>query len=181
VITGGIRSLVHVIVLDVVALLPQPSMAVNILVLDEEQLDVDTAPSVNVIVVVLQPSLAVADPSAASISEAEGLQPRVVIVPVAVMTGGIRSLVQLTVLIAVARVTTTIRSNKCSYLREGTTIRSNSTISKCYNRSTACSSSGSRTKCCSDIGSRRVTSKGYRSRYNNNGWRTRCTEPANSS
>jgi hypothetical protein len=53
-------------------------MAVNILVLDDEQLDVDTAPSVNVIVVVLQPSLAVADPSAASISEAEGLQPRVV-------------------------------------------------------------------------------------------------------
>ena len=32
VITGGMRSLVHVIVLDVVALLPQPSTAVNILV-----------------------------------------------------------------------------------------------------------------------------------------------------
>jgi uncharacterized protein (DUF3084 family) len=116
VITGGIRSEVQLTVLDVVALLPQPSMAVNILVLDDEQLDVDTAPSVNVIVVVLQPSLAVADPSAASISEAEGLQPRVVAVPVAVMTGGIRSLVQLTVLIAVARVTTAIRSNKGSHL-----------------------------------------------------------------
>jgi hypothetical protein len=102
VITGGIRSLVHDTVLTAVAVLPQPSTAVNILVLDDEQLDVDTAPSVNVIVVVLQPSLAVADPSAASISEAEGLQPRVVAVPVAVMTGGIRSLVQLTVLIAVA-------------------------------------------------------------------------------
>jgi hypothetical protein len=102
VITGGIKSLVQLTVLDVVALLPQPSMAVNILVLDDEQLDVDIAPSVNVIVVVLQPSLAVAVPSAASISEAEGLQPRVVAVPVAVMTGGIRSLVQLTVLIAVA-------------------------------------------------------------------------------
>jgi hypothetical protein len=102
VITGGTRSLVQLTVLDVVALLPQPSIAVNILVLDDEQLDVDTAPSVNVTVVVLQPSLAVADPSAASISEAEGLQPRVVAVPVAVMTGGIRSLVQLTVLIAVA-------------------------------------------------------------------------------
>jgi hypothetical protein len=36
VITGGIRSEVQLTVLDVVALLPQPSMAVNILVLDDE-------------------------------------------------------------------------------------------------------------------------------------------------
>ena len=72
---GGIRSLVQVTVLEVVAELPQPSTAVNILVLEDEQLDVATAPSVNVIVAVLQPSLAVADPSAASISEASGLQP----------------------------------------------------------------------------------------------------------
>src|SRR4030095_9720598 len=72
---GGIWSLVQVTVLEVVAELSQPSTAINILVRDDEQLDVDTAPSVNVIVVVLQPSLAVAVPSAASISEANGLQP----------------------------------------------------------------------------------------------------------
>jgi hypothetical protein len=102
VITGGTWSLVHVIVLAAVAVLPQPSMAVNVLVLEEEQLDVATAPSVNVIVAVLHPSLAVAVPRAASISEASGLQPRDVTVPVVVMTGAIRSEVQLTVLIAVA-------------------------------------------------------------------------------
>ena len=72
---GGIRSLVQVTVLVMVAVLPQPSTAVNILVLEDEQLDVDIAPSVNVTVAVLQPSVAVADPRAASISEANGLQP----------------------------------------------------------------------------------------------------------
>jgi len=73
--TGGIRSLVQVTVLVMVAVLPQPSTAVNILVLEDEQLDVDIAPSVNVTVAVLQPSVAVADPRAALISEANGLQP----------------------------------------------------------------------------------------------------------
>src|SRR4030095_7363434 len=80
-----------------------------------------------------------------------------------------------------SRVTTAIRSNKCPYLREGTTTGSNSTISKCNDRCTAGSSSGSRSKCSSDIGSRRITTKRYRSRYNNNSWRTRCTEPGNRS
>ena len=69
---------------------------------EDEQEVVATGPSVNVTVGVLHASVAVAVPSAALISEAEGLQPRVVVVPVAVMTGGIRSVVQLTVLIAVA-------------------------------------------------------------------------------
>src|SRR6188474_1055522 len=73
---GGIRSEVQLTVLEVVAELPQPSTAVNILVLEDEQLDVDTAPSVNVMVGVLQASVAVAVPSATSISEAEGLQPK---------------------------------------------------------------------------------------------------------
>ena len=50
----------------------------------------------------LHPSVAVAVPRAASIAAAKGLQPKVVAVPVAVMTGEVRSLVQLTVLIAVA-------------------------------------------------------------------------------
>ena len=72
---GGTRSLVQVTVLEVVDVLPQPSTAVNILVCEDEQLAVDTGPSVNVIVAVLQPSVADADPRAAVISEAAGLQP----------------------------------------------------------------------------------------------------------
>ena len=77
--TGGIRSLVQVTVLVMVAVLPQPSTAVNILVLEDEQLDVDIAPSVDVTVPVLQPSLADAEPSAAVISAVKGLQPRVIL------------------------------------------------------------------------------------------------------
>jgi len=102
IMVGALGVLSHVTVLDVVAELPQPSMAVNVLVLEDEQLVVDTAPSLEVILTALQASVAVADPRAASISEAKGLQPRDVAVPVAVITGGIRSLVQLTVLEVVA-------------------------------------------------------------------------------
>jgi hypothetical protein len=181
VITGGIRSRVQLTVLDVVALLPQPSMAVNILVLEEEQLDVDTAPSVNVIVVVLQPSLAVADPSAASISEAEGLQPRVVTVPVAVMTGGVRSLVQLTVLIAVAELPQPSEAMKVLTCEKAqpldcTAPSVNVTIGVLQAAVAVAEPSAAVISEAEGI-----TSKGYRSRYNNNGWRTRCTEPANSS
>ena len=75
IIVGGLGALSQLTVLEVVAELPQPSTAVNILVCEEEQLLVDTAPSVNVIVAVLQPSVADAEPSAAVISEAAGLQP----------------------------------------------------------------------------------------------------------
>jgi len=88
---GGTRSLVQVTVLEVVDVLPQPSTAVNILVCEDEQLLVDTAPSVNVIVGVLQPSVAVAEPSAAVISDAEGLQPKLVAVPFAVIVGVVLS------------------------------------------------------------------------------------------
>ena len=77
IMVGALGALSHVTVLEIVAELPQPSTAVNVLVCEEEQLLVDTAPSVNVIVAVLHPSVAVAVPSAASISEAKGLQPRV--------------------------------------------------------------------------------------------------------
>jgi hypothetical protein len=45
-------------------------MAVNILVCEDEQLDVTIAASIEVTLTVLQPSVAVAVPSAASISEA---------------------------------------------------------------------------------------------------------------
>ena len=98
VITGGIRSDVQLTVLEVVAVLPQPSMAVNILVCEEEQLLVDTAPSVNVIVAMLQPSVADAEPSAAVISVAAGLQPSGTTTYDPVNVGGTRSLVQVTVL-----------------------------------------------------------------------------------
>jgi hypothetical protein len=102
IIAGGLGALSHVTVLEAVALLPQPSTAVNILVLEDEQEVVDTAPSVEVTETVLQASVAVAVPSAALISEAEGLQPSDVAVPVAVITGGTRSLVHVTVLVIVA-------------------------------------------------------------------------------
>jgi hypothetical protein len=48
---------------------------VKVLVCEEEQVVVDTAPSVNDIVGEPQASVAVAEPKAAVISEAEGLQP----------------------------------------------------------------------------------------------------------
>ena len=60
-----------------VAVLPQASTAINVLVCDAEQEEVAIAPSVNVIVAVLQPSEALAVPRDAAISEAEGLQPSV--------------------------------------------------------------------------------------------------------
>ena len=75
IIVGGLGALNQVTVLDTVAELPHPSMAVNILVCEEEQVVVDTAPSVNITVGIPQPSVAVAEPSAAVISEAAGLQP----------------------------------------------------------------------------------------------------------
>ena len=99
---GALGVLSQVTVLDVVALLPQPSTAVNVLVCEEEQLVVVTDPSVAVILTALHASVAVAVPSAASIAAAVGLQPSDVAVPVAVITGGTRSLVQLTVLEVVA-------------------------------------------------------------------------------
>ena len=92
-IVGGLGALSHVTVLDVVAELPQPSTAVNVLVCDELQELVDTAPSVDVTVGVPHPSVAVAEPRAASISAAAGLHPRDVAVPVAVIVGGVTSTV----------------------------------------------------------------------------------------
>ena len=102
IIVGGLGALSHVTVLVIVALLPQPSTAVNVLVCEEEQLLVDTAPSVNVIVAVLQPSVAVADPRAAVISEVKGLQPSGTSAYDPVNVGGIWSAVHLTVLVTVA-------------------------------------------------------------------------------
>jgi len=102
IIVGGLGALVQLTVLDTVAVLPHASIAENVLVCEALQEVVDIVPSVNVIVGVPQPSVAVAVPSAALISEADGLHPSDVTVPVAVMVGGVRSLVQVTVLEVVA-------------------------------------------------------------------------------
>jgi len=67
--TGGVLSEVQLTVLVTVAVLPQASTAVNVLVCEEEQLVFCTVPSVKLIVGVAQPSVAVAEPSAAVISE----------------------------------------------------------------------------------------------------------------
>src|SRR4029077_3342935 len=88
IIVGGLGTLVHVTVVEAVAVLPQASMAVNVLVLEALHDVVAIAPSLDVIEAALQPSEAVAVPRAALISEAEGLQPRVVTAPVIVITGG---------------------------------------------------------------------------------------------
>ena len=61
-----------------------------------------TLPSLEVIVVLPHASVAVAVPRAALISAADGLQPSVVVVPVAVIDGATLSADQVTVLDAVA-------------------------------------------------------------------------------
>ena len=99
---GALGALSQVTVLVMVAVLPQPSTAVNILVCEEEQLLVDTVPSVNVIVAVLHASVADAEPSAAEIADEVGLQPSGTSAYDPVNAGGIRSLVQVTVLVMVA-------------------------------------------------------------------------------
>ena len=95
-------SEVQVTVLAAVTELPQPSEAVNVLVCEREQLFVCTVPSVNAIIGVLHAEVAVAVPSAALISEAVGLQPRVTEGFVIIIVGGFGTLVQLTVLVMVA-------------------------------------------------------------------------------
>ena len=59
-------------------------------------------PSLDVIVALPQPSVAEAVPSAALMSAVDGLQASVVVVPLVVITGGILSAVQVTVLDTVA-------------------------------------------------------------------------------
>ena len=100
--TGGVRSAVHETVLAAVAELPQPSEATKVLICDWVQPLVCTAPSVNVTIGVLQAAVAVADPRAALISEAVGLQPRVTEAGVTIIVGGLGALNQVTVLVIVA-------------------------------------------------------------------------------
>jgi hypothetical protein len=102
VITGGVRSEIHIIVLDAVAVLPQPSMAVHVLVCERSHPLLVTAPSEEFTVGVPQASEADAVPRAALISAAVGLHPSVVVVPPVVIAGGVRSLVHVTLVEAVA-------------------------------------------------------------------------------
>ena len=91
VIVGGVASTVHVAVLDVVAVLPQASVAVNVLVWERLHPLVETEASEKVIVGVPQPSVAVAEPRAPLIVAEDGLQPAFKLFPVAVMVGGVLS------------------------------------------------------------------------------------------
>jgi hypothetical protein len=75
VITGAVISAVHVTVLVSVAVLPQPSVAINVLVCDLLHDVLTILPSLDDTVGVPQASVAVADPSAALIAAADGLQP----------------------------------------------------------------------------------------------------------
>jgi hypothetical protein len=98
---GGVRSSIHVTVLDVVDVLPQKSLAVNVLVCERSQPLLLTLPSFCVTVGSLQASVAVAVPNAPLISPADGLQPNDNVVPPDVSVGGVTSSIQLTVLDAV--------------------------------------------------------------------------------
>ena len=95
--TGALRSRIHVTVEAAVAELPQPSDAMNVLVCEAEQEVVTTAPSVKLTAGVPQAAEAVAVPSAALISAAEGLHPSVVILLMIVIVGGLGALVHVTV------------------------------------------------------------------------------------
>lgn len=70
-ITGGVRSSVQVTVLDMVAVLPQPSVAVNVLVYDLLHVTAMTSSILPLCVIVVEPqlSVAVALPYAAIIVE----------------------------------------------------------------------------------------------------------------
>ena len=74
-ITGAVISAVHVTVLESVAVLPQASVAINVLVCDLLHDVLTILPSLELTVGVPHASVAVAEPSAALIAAAVGLQP----------------------------------------------------------------------------------------------------------
>jgi hypothetical protein len=98
---GVAPSAIQVTVRDAVEVLPQTSLAVNVLVCERLHPLLLTLPSLEDTVGVPQASVAVAVPSALLISPADGLHPRVVEVPPVVNTGAVLSAVQVTVLDAV--------------------------------------------------------------------------------
>jgi hypothetical protein len=95
---GGIRSSVQVAVRDVDDVLPQASIALNVLVCEREQPVLATVPSLEVTVGVPHASVAVAVPNAELMVATDGLQPRLKLVPAEVMVGAVWSNVHVTVL-----------------------------------------------------------------------------------
>ena len=98
--TGFCVSEVQVTVREAVPVFPQLSFTVHVLVCDFVHPDPVTKPVDGVgVAVIPQLSVAVAVPRAASICAAVGLHAKVKVVPVAVITGGMESLVQVTALL----------------------------------------------------------------------------------
>jgi hypothetical protein len=97
VMVGPVLSSAHVAIRDAVEVLPQASMAVNVLVCERPQPALDILPFVNETVGVPQASVAVAVPNARSIADGEGLQPRVKLFPEVVMVGGVLSAVHVAI------------------------------------------------------------------------------------
>jgi hypothetical protein len=96
VITGAVVSTVQLTVRDTaVAGLPHASVAFQVRVCERLHPVLVTTLSDGVGVTELHVSVAVAVPRAASIAAAAGLQPRVRVVPLAVITGAVVSTVQL--------------------------------------------------------------------------------------
>jgi len=99
---GTVTSAVQVAVLDVVDVLPQASVAVNVLVCERRHPLLCMLPSDEVTVGVPQASLAVALPSAPFMVAVDGLQPRAKVLPFAVIVGPVTSAVHVAVRVVVA-------------------------------------------------------------------------------
>ena len=95
-ILGGVRSAVHETVLEIVDVLPQPSVAVKVLVCEAIQPIVEIGPSDDVIVGVPHPSVAVAVANAVLIVAVEGLHPNVTPAYDPVNTGPLTSITHVT-------------------------------------------------------------------------------------
>jgi len=96
VIAGGVRSTVHVTVLEALAVLLHPSIIDHDLVCERLHPVLAMLPSVCVTVAVPQASVVTAEPNAASSAAAVGLQPGLNVVPFAIMVA-VLSKVQVTV------------------------------------------------------------------------------------
>src|SRR6266496_2874917 len=94
---GAVISNVHVAVRDVEDVLPQPSVAIHVLVCERPHPLLCTAPSVEVMVGVPQASVAVAVPNAPLIVAVDGLHPSSSAPPVAVSVGAVTSNVHVAV------------------------------------------------------------------------------------
>jgi hypothetical protein len=93
IIVGGLGASVQFIVLVSVAVLPHASVEVNVLVCDLKHPLLLIFPSLDTTVGIPHASVAVADPSAALIAAADGLQPGGNGICVTVIDGGVTSTV----------------------------------------------------------------------------------------